>query len=74
MQQIFEILHAIYVFLHNFWDILHTVWFAVHGVFRFIGRMMQAVPLLFNSLHVWLLPMAGVCFAVGLGLFLVHKR
>lgn len=72
--KLFEVMHAIYTFIHTVWDFLHTIWFGIHGVFRFIGRMMQAVPLLLESLPIWLLPMAGACFAIGLGLFVMGKR
>ena len=74
MFKLFEVMHGIYTFVHTIWDFLHTIWFGVHGVFRFIGRMMQAVPLLLQSLPIWLLPMAGVCFAIGLGLFVMDCK
>lgn len=72
--QLYQLLRAIYEFLQGVYSVLHTVWFAVHGVLRFTLRMMQAVPIFFNSLPLWVLPSCALSLFIGIGLFLIGRK
>ena len=74
MLQIYILLKNIREFIFNLYTVLHTVWFMVHGVFRFVLRMIQAVPIFLNSLPVWVLPFAALSLAMGLALFILGRK
>ena len=74
MVQLIRLLHAIYEFIHNFWEILHSVWFMVQGVFRFVARMIIAIPIFLASLPDWVIPICMCSFACGLACFVLGRK